>query len=54
VTSQTPPTEVPGVGIAARQQWMRTLAMAGPDALNAAGQGWEPKPAVQAVTRAAA
>jgi alpha-D-ribose 1-methylphosphonate 5-triphosphate synthase subunit PhnG len=49
VTSQTLPTEVPGGGIAARQQWMRTLAMADPDALDAAWQGWEPKPAVQAI-----
>jgi alpha-D-ribose 1-methylphosphonate 5-triphosphate synthase subunit PhnG len=28
---------------------MRTLAMADPDALDAAWQGWEPKPAVQAI-----
>ena len=28
---------------------MRTLAMAGTDALDAAWQGWEPKPAVQAI-----
>jgi len=49
VTSQTLPTEVPGVDTAARQRWMRTLAMAGPDALDAAWQGWEPKPAVQAI-----
>jgi len=49
VTSQTLPTEVPGAGTAARQRWMRTLAMAGSDALDAAWQGWEPKPAVQAI-----
>jgi alpha-D-ribose 1-methylphosphonate 5-triphosphate synthase subunit PhnG len=49
VTSQTLPTDVPGVDTAARQRWMRTLAMAGPDALDAAWQGWEPKPAVQAI-----
>ena len=49
MTSQTLPTDVPGVGIAARQRWMRTLAMAGPDALDAAWQDWEPKPAVQAI-----
>ena len=49
MTSQTLPTEVPGVDTAARQRWMRTLAMAGPDALDAAWQGWEPKPAVQAI-----
>jgi alpha-D-ribose 1-methylphosphonate 5-triphosphate synthase subunit PhnG len=28
---------------------MRTLALADPDALGAAWQGWEPKPAVQAI-----
>ena len=49
MTSQTLPTEVPGTGTAARQRWMRTLAMAGSDALDAAWQGWEPKPAVQAI-----
>ena len=49
MTSQTLPTELPGVDTAARQRWMRTLAMAGPDALDAAWQGWEPKPAVQAI-----
>ena len=49
MTSQTLPTEMPGVDTAARQRWMRTLAMAGPDALGAAWQGWEPKPAVQAI-----
>ena len=49
MTSQTLPTEVPGADTAARQRWMRTLAMAGPDALDAAWQGWEPKPAVQAI-----
>ncbi|HEY6497721.1 MAG TPA: phosphonate C-P lyase system protein PhnG [Trebonia sp.] len=49
MTSQTLPTEAPGGDIAARQRWMRTLAMADPDALDAAWQGWEPKPAVQAI-----
>ena len=49
MTSQTLPTESPGVDIAARQRWMRTLALADPDALDAAWQGWEPKPAVQAI-----
>jgi alpha-D-ribose 1-methylphosphonate 5-triphosphate synthase subunit PhnG len=49
MTSQTLPTESPGVAIAARQRWMRTLALADPDALDAAWQGWEPKPAVQAI-----
>jgi alpha-D-ribose 1-methylphosphonate 5-triphosphate synthase subunit PhnG len=49
VTSQTLPTEVPGGEIAARQRWMRTLAMADSAALDAAWQGWEPKPAVQAI-----
>ncbi len=49
MTSQTLPTEAPGADIAARQRWMRTLALADPDALDAAWQGWEPKPAVQAI-----
>lgn len=49
MTSQTLPTEVPDGDIAARQRWMRTLAMADPDALDAAWQGWEPKPAVEAI-----
>lgn len=49
MTSQTPPTEAPGHAIVARQQWMRTLAMANPDALDAAWRGWEPKPAVQPI-----
>ena len=49
MTSQTLPTEAQGVDIAARQRWMRTLALADPDALDAAWQGWEPKPAVQAI-----
>lgn len=49
MTSQTLPTEAPGAGIAARRRWMRTLALADPDALDAAWQGWEPKPAVQAI-----
>ena len=49
MTSQTLPTEAPGVDIAARQRWMRTLALADADALDAAWQGWKPKPAVQAI-----
>jgi alpha-D-ribose 1-methylphosphonate 5-triphosphate synthase subunit PhnG len=49
VTSQTLTTEKPGADTAARQRWMRTLALADPDALDAAWQGWEPKPAVQAI-----
>jgi alpha-D-ribose 1-methylphosphonate 5-triphosphate synthase subunit PhnG len=49
VTSQTPPTEAPGQAIAARQRWMRTLATADPDDLDAAWRGWEPKPAVQPI-----
>jgi len=49
VTSQTLPTELPDGHVAARQRWMRTLAMADPDALDAAWQGWEPKPDIQAI-----
>ncbi|HEX4289753.1 MAG TPA: phosphonate C-P lyase system protein PhnG [Trebonia sp.] len=49
MTSQTLPTEAPGADTAARQRWMRALALADPDALDAAWQGWEPKPAVQAI-----
>jgi alpha-D-ribose 1-methylphosphonate 5-triphosphate synthase subunit PhnG len=49
VTSQTLPTAAPGGDIAARQRWTRTLAMADPDALDAAWQDWEPRPAVQAI-----
>lgn len=49
MTSQTLPTETPGADIAARQRWMRTLALADQDALDAAWRGWEPKPAVQAI-----
>jgi alpha-D-ribose 1-methylphosphonate 5-triphosphate synthase subunit PhnG len=49
VTSQTPPADSPGHAIAARQRWMRTLAMANPDALDAAWRNWEPKPAVQPI-----
>ena len=49
MTSMTFPTEPPGVEIAARQRWMRTLALADPDALDAAWRDWEPKPAVQAI-----
>jgi alpha-D-ribose 1-methylphosphonate 5-triphosphate synthase subunit PhnG len=53
VTAQTLAAQAPG-DIAARQRWMRTLAMAGQDSLDAAWldaawQGWEPKPAVQAI-----
>jgi alpha-D-ribose 1-methylphosphonate 5-triphosphate synthase subunit PhnG len=35
--------------LSARQGWMRTLAQASPDALDAAWRGWEPKPAVRLV-----
>ena len=55
MTSQTLPTEAPGVdsaarrGWAARQRWMRTLALADPGALDTAWQGWAPKPGVQAI-----
>ena len=49
MTSQTPPAEAPGHAIAARQRWMRTLATANPDDLDAAWRGWEPKPAVQPI-----
>lgn len=49
MTSQTLPTETPGADVAARQRWMRTLALADQDALDAAWRGWEPKPAVQAI-----
>jgi alpha-D-ribose 1-methylphosphonate 5-triphosphate synthase subunit PhnG len=49
VTSQTLTTQKPGADTAARQRWMRTLALADPDALDAAWQGWEPKPTVQAI-----
>ncbi|OHV38104.1 MULTISPECIES: phosphonate C-P lyase system protein PhnG [Pseudofrankia] len=61
MTPQTLPTEAPGdtgtpgeavapdEAVAARQRWMRTLAMAGPADLDAAWRGWAPKPAVQAV-----
>ena len=49
MTSQTLPAEAPGGGVAARQRWMRTLALADPAALGAAWQGWAPKPAVQAI-----
>jgi alpha-D-ribose 1-methylphosphonate 5-triphosphate synthase subunit PhnG len=48
MVAQTPPPEAPGE-VTVRQRWMRTLAMADPDALGAAWQGWEPKPAVQAI-----
>jgi alpha-D-ribose 1-methylphosphonate 5-triphosphate synthase subunit PhnG len=49
VVSQTLPTKAPGDDVAARQRWMRTLATADPNALDAAWQGWEPKPAVQPI-----
>jgi alpha-D-ribose 1-methylphosphonate 5-triphosphate synthase subunit PhnG len=49
VVSQTLPSEAAGDRAGARQRWMRTLAMADPDALDTAWQDWEPKPAVQAV-----
>ena len=49
MTSQTLPTRPPGADNAARQRWMRTLALADRDALHAAWQSWEPKPAVQAI-----
>ena len=49
MTSQTLTTEAPGADTAARQRWMRTLALADTDVLDAAWQGWEPKPAVQAI-----
>ena len=48
MTSQTLPAEAPGGGVA-RQRWMRTLALADPVALDAAWQGWAPKPGVQAI-----
>jgi alpha-D-ribose 1-methylphosphonate 5-triphosphate synthase subunit PhnG len=47
--TQAPVTQAPRSEIAARQRWMRALAMAGTDALDAAWQAWEPKPAVQAI-----
>jgi len=49
VTARMLPTEVPGGDVAARQGWMRTLAMADQGALDAAWQDWNPKPAVQAI-----
>lgn len=49
MTSQTLPTKASEGDIATRQRWMRTLAMADPDALAAAWQGWEPKPAIQPI-----
>jgi alpha-D-ribose 1-methylphosphonate 5-triphosphate synthase subunit PhnG len=49
VTSQTLPTELPGEDVATRRRWMRTLAMADPDELAAAWEGWAPKPAIQAI-----
>jgi alpha-D-ribose 1-methylphosphonate 5-triphosphate synthase subunit PhnG len=47
MTSQTLPTGTSGDG--ARQRWMGTLAAADPDTLQAAWEGWRPKPAVQAI-----
>jgi alpha-D-ribose 1-methylphosphonate 5-triphosphate synthase subunit PhnG len=49
LTSQTLPAEAPGDAVAARQRWMRTLALADPAALDAAWESWAPKPAVQAI-----
>jgi alpha-D-ribose 1-methylphosphonate 5-triphosphate synthase subunit PhnG len=49
LTSQTLPAETPRDEVAARQRWMRALAMADPAALDAAWQGWAPKPAVQPI-----
>jgi alpha-D-ribose 1-methylphosphonate 5-triphosphate synthase subunit PhnG len=49
MTSQTLPTETAGGGIAARQRWMRTLALADRGALDAAWQNWALKPAIQAI-----
>lgn len=48
MTSHTFPTEAGG-GIAARQRWMRALALADPGALDAAWQDWTPKPGIQAI-----
>jgi len=49
LTAQTLPAETPRDEVAARQRWMRALAMADPAALDAAWQGWAPKPAVQPI-----
>jgi alpha-D-ribose 1-methylphosphonate 5-triphosphate synthase subunit PhnG len=49
VITQTLPDQAAGGDVATRQRWMRTLATAEPDALEAAWQDWEPKPAVQAI-----
>jgi alpha-D-ribose 1-methylphosphonate 5-triphosphate synthase subunit PhnG len=49
LTVQTLPAEIPRDEVAARQRWMRALALADPAALDAAWQGWTPKPAVQAI-----
>lgn len=46
---QVPPTETRDGPATARQRWMRILALAETDALDAAWQHWEPKPGVQAV-----
>ena len=48
-TPRTLPAEPPGDDVAARQRWLRALATASPDALDAAWRDWAPKPAVQAV-----
>jgi alpha-D-ribose 1-methylphosphonate 5-triphosphate synthase subunit PhnG len=49
LASQTLTAEAPADDVAARQRWMRTLAMADPAVLDAAWQGWTPKPAVRAI-----
>ena len=47
--SRTLPTEPAGSDVAVRQRWMRALATADPETLDAVWQGWEPKPAVEAI-----
>jgi alpha-D-ribose 1-methylphosphonate 5-triphosphate synthase subunit PhnG len=49
LTAQTLPAETPRDEVAARQRWMRALAMADPAALDVAWQGWTPKPDVQPI-----
>lgn len=49
MTSQTLPAEAPGGDLAARQRWMRALALADPGTLEAAWRDWDPKPAIQAI-----
>jgi len=49
LTAQTLPAETPRDEVAARQRWMRALAMADPVALDVAWQGWTPKPDVQPI-----